>query len=120
MRQKVDIKIKDCFIDFILDDLKKSTIRKGIRSIYTHDDIVFTSETGRVIEVLCSSVTVTTLDTLTDEDAIMDGFENKKELLEELKKFYPDIRANELVTIIYFRKYSDPDYFDYSKVKRNI
>ena len=104
MRQKVDIKIADKFVDLILKGSKISTVRKGIRSVYTHDKIVFTSELGRVVEARCTEVDITTLDNLADEDAIRDGFNNLNELIAELRVFYPDMKSNETVTIIHFKK----------------
>ena len=40
---------------------------------------------------------------LTDHDAVMDGLESKKQLDEDLRKFYGEIDPNQPMTVIYFR-----------------
>lgn len=43
-----------------------------------------------------------TFDDLTETDSVRDGFKDLRELQKELRKFYPNIRADSPVTIVHF------------------
>ncbi len=39
---------------------------------------------------------------LTDQDALDEGFQNKQELVEDLKRYYRRLDAHQPITVIYF------------------
>ncbi len=94
--------VKGKYVDLILEGKKTMTIRKGywvpkFKELILHGG-------GRpfaIVEV--TNVEYKKLKDLTDEEVRMDGFKNKEELIEALKKAYGDVSDEDLVTIIHFK-----------------
>lgn len=82
---------------------KKVTIRHGKRHIDL-DHLKFEGTNNSVLTkaVLVTKVSYTRAKHLSDEDAQKDGADNAVELLESMKRFYPNIQPNDILTIIEF------------------
>ncbi len=107
--------IKGRYVLDILSGRKKATIRYGIVKPKYKEMIVHGG--GKpVAKIVVERVYYKRVKELNDEDAFKDGFNSREELLEELRKVYPSISADDWVTIIEFRvvkrldqlRYSDP------------
>lgn len=98
--------VKGEYVDDILSGRKKATIRLGIVKLRYKELIVHGG--GRPIaKVRVTNVRYKRVVELTDEDAKLDGFKNKEELLEALRKAYGEIKPNDYVTIIEFEVIQD-------------
>ncbi len=74
----------------LLSGKKKATIRKKISKL-KEGDVVFVHCGGEIIgKAKITSIERKRLDELTDEDAVLDGFKNREELIRELKRIYGD------------------------------
>ncbi|MEM4576476.1 MAG: ASCH domain-containing protein [Candidatus Nezhaarchaeales archaeon] len=96
------IMMKKEFADLVLAGVKTTTIRLGIvkpkrRRVILHGG-------GKVLaELEISDVKVKRVCDLTDEDARQDGFQDKNQLLQNLKEIYGSISPSDKVTIIKFK-----------------
>lgn len=110
------LKIKDEYIDKIIQDEKGSTIRRGGRNNdYTNLDILrLVSDKNRTLifekEYNWPTFEHKKFKDLTDEDAVLDGFENINELGNVLFDIYGPIEPDEIMTIFKFGKLSFPYY----------
>lgn len=94
------LRIASEFIPDILAGRKRSTIRKGRRTIPTGLLVLKTENvmiTVNVIRTKCCH-----LKSLTEEEAREDGFDTLNSLQTTLRKFYPDIAPTSWVTVIRF------------------
>lgn len=83
---------------------KSVTIRKGKRDIDL-DLLKFESEeTKREQIVMVRFVMYAKLKNIPLEDVWLDGFENYEDMIENMKRFYPDINMETVCTVIQFRK----------------
>jgi len=89
------------FLPLIRRGEKSSTIRKGTRP-YPIGPAVLRSD-GEEIRILITGVRFSTTASLTQSDAVKDGFESLGELLDALREFYPDLLPSDSVTITSFR-----------------
>ncbi len=86
----------------ILKGRKCTTVRKGKRR-YTRGEVVELTVNHKPFaraKVLGSEVK--RIAELTDEDARLDGFTSRQELLRVLRKIYGRLKENEFVTIVHF------------------
>ncbi|ABN70078.1 protein of unknown function DUF437 [Staphylothermus marinus F1] len=103
--------VKGKYINDILSGRKKATIRRGIVKPRYKEIIVHGA--GRPIaKISVEKVYYKRLYELTDEDAVKDGFSSRRELIDELKKVYPDIKDDEWVTIIEFKVVQRLDHLE--------
>ena len=80
---------------------KRATIRLGVVRPKYRELIVHSG--GRPIaKVRVTGVEVKRVEDLTDEDARLDGFQSREELLRALRRAYPSITPGDTVTIIRF------------------
>jgi len=94
--------VKGKYVDMILSGQKTATIRLGLVKPKYKEMIVHGG--GRpVAKIMITKVTYKKVRELTEEDAIKDGFSSLRELLEELRKVYPEITNDDWVTVIEFR-----------------
>jgi len=94
--------LKRRFVDKILSGEKATTIRLGKVEIRSKEFYIHAG--GRIVaRAVVEDVTYKRVKELTDEDAKADGFSSVSELKEELKRFYPNIKEHDWVTIIRFR-----------------
>ena len=91
------------YVGPILEGRKRTTIRKGIKSY----------PVGRVVELTVNNsvpfaiarikkVVVKRIGELSDEDARLDGFESREELLSALRRIYGEVKDSEFVTVVHF------------------
>ena len=90
------------YISSIINGRKKTTIRKGIRSYPVGRLVELTANGERFAFAKIKKVVVKRVSELTDEDAIVDGFQSRKDLIRALKRIYGDIDEKEFVTIVHF------------------
>lgn len=94
------LRIKSEFIDDIRKGKKRATIRMGKQQI-KHGLLLF--QNGNDYQLVnVKSVRYCHVKSLTEEDAIADGFANRDELIRKLHEIYPEIRKNQFVTVITF------------------
>ncbi len=94
--------VKGEYVNAILKGEKTTTIRLGI-VIPRHREVIIHGG-GKVIgKAIIEEVRHKKVKDLSYEDAILDGFSSKEELIRELKKVYPDLKRSSYVTIIKFR-----------------
>ncbi len=90
------------YVKMILCGEKRTTIRRGIKNYPVGRIVDLTVNYKPFAKARVSKVIVKRLNELTDEDAKMDGFKNKHELVQALKRIYGDIKDNEFVTVVHF------------------
>lgn len=94
--------LKREYAELVLSGVKRATIRLGV--VKPKKRFVLLHSGGRVLaELEITGVEVKRVAELTDEDAELDGFQSKKQLLESLKRIYGDVKPSDEVTIIKFR-----------------
>ena len=90
------------YVDVILSGKKRTTVRKGIRT-YPSGRLVELTANGKTFALArIRKVVVKRVSELTDEDALRDGFEKRKDLISALKRIYGSIDDREFVTIVHF------------------
>jgi ABC-type ATPase with predicted acetyltransferase domain/ASC-1-like (ASCH) protein len=94
------LRIKSEFIDDIRKGKKRTTIRIGRQQIKLGLLLFQNGNDYQIVNV--KSVRYCHVKSLTDEDAVADGFANSDELIGKLHEIYPGIRKNQFVTIITF------------------
>jgi len=93
--------IKGKYVKDLLEGRKNATIRYGIVKPKYREVIVHGG--GRPIaKIIIKRVYHKKVKELTDEDAAKDGFSSVNELINELKKVYPQISSDDWVTILEF------------------
>lgn len=96
------LKLADDLFEGLYDGTKFVTIRKGQRDIALGQNIMESVSGDRSEEIDVYQVTRMAIGLIPDTVAQDDGFENSEEMLEGMKRFYPDINEDSEVTIIYF------------------
>ncbi len=91
--------IKGDYADLILRELKRATIRLGIIKP-RYDEVIIHSGGRPIAKVHIKNIRHKRVKELTDEDAQLDGFKDREELLRNLRKVYGKIDDNDIVTII--------------------
>ena len=94
--------IKGKFEKLIIQGKKCATIRIGKVEVRAKEFYIHSG--GRIIaKAELENVEYKKVKDLTDEDAQLDGFKNRNELLKELKSYYGKLSDDDIVTIIRFR-----------------
>lgn len=94
--------VKGRYIDLILSGRKIATIRLGvIRPKYS--EVIIHGGGRPIAKAKIVKVYYKRIKDLTDEEARMDGFLSKEELIDELKGIYGGLNSDELVTIVIFQ-----------------
>ncbi len=106
------LEISGEYKDKLLRGEKKATIRVGHVRGARPGKVVFLHCGGYVYgKVRITDVRTKKVSELTDRDAKLDGFENREELIKALKEHYPDLKDDDIVTIIEFEwveKFDEP------------
>ncbi len=95
------IKISRADMELLRQGRKRCTIRLGIVSVATPEILMTDGRVNvlvRILKVDCARC----LGDLTDQDAQDEGFRTREELLQDLKKYYPQAKSNDPITVIYF------------------
>ena len=90
-------------MDLLRAGKKKCTVRIGTVSVASDELLMSDGRHSIPIRVLRIDHT-RNFSELTDQDAIAEGFLDKEELRTDLKKYYPKISDDDLVTVIYFER----------------
>ena len=98
----MSINFDEEYVNLILSGRKKSTVRKGIKSYETGKIVYLKASSRPFAKARITKAVVKRVGELSDEDARMDGFENREELLEALKKIYGRISDSDIVTVVRF------------------
>ncbi len=93
--------LKGEYVDDILSGRKRATIRLGIVKL-KHNELIVHGGGRPVAKIRVTNVRYKKVSELTDEDAAIDGFRSKEELLEALRRAYGEVRPDDYVTIIEF------------------
>ncbi len=116
------IRFKSEHILRFFEGSKKTTIRLGI--ITPSRTRVYLESCGKILgEARVDSIKYTRVSQLTNEDARMDGFTSREELIRALKEIYPNICEDDWITIIRFSdviRYSKPIEKESIKEARNM
>ncbi|WP_456482406.1 ASCH domain-containing protein [Methanopyrus sp.] len=98
------LEISGEYKDKLLRGEKRATIRVGRVPGARPGKVVYIHCGGYVYgKVRITDVRTKRVRDLTDEDAKLDGFENREELLKALRDHYPNLRDDDIVTIIEFK-----------------
>ncbi|WP_457615339.1 ASCH domain-containing protein [Methanopyrus sp.] len=97
------LEISGEYRDKLLRGEKRATIRVGRVPGARPGKVVYIHCGGYVYgKVRITDVRTKRVKDLTDEDAKLDGFENREELMKALRDHYPNLRDDDIVTIIEF------------------
>ncbi|WP_457619864.1 ASCH domain-containing protein [Methanopyrus sp.] len=97
------LEISGEYRDKLLRGEKRATIRVGRVPGARPGKVVYIHCGGYVYgKVRITDVRTKKVKDLTDEDAKLDGFENREELLKALRNHYPNLRDDDVVTIVEF------------------
>ena len=97
-----NLKFDGKYKDLLLSGKKRATIRVGKVNLKPGDEVLIHSGGYVIGKAKIRKVEKKRVSELTDEDAIMDGFKNKEELLDALKAHYKNINPDTEVTVIKF------------------
>jgi len=93
--------VKGEYVDKILNGVKRATIRIGVVKP-KYKDVIIHGGGRPIAKARIDKVIVKSVGELTDEDALIDGFRNRMELIRALKNVYGDIDESDKVTVIVF------------------
>ncbi|AKG90859.1 ASCH domain [Geoglobus ahangari] len=90
------------YVEAIIDGRKVTTVRKGIKRYPVGRIVDLTADNKPFARARVDKVVVKRVKELTDDDAKLDGFESREELIEALKRIYGKVRDEEFVTVVHF------------------
>lgn len=90
------------FIPLILSGAKKTTIRRGIRSYPVGKVVELTVDGKPFAMAKVRKVVIKRISEINDEEAMIDGFFGREELIRALKKIYGEISDSDFVTVVHF------------------
>jgi len=94
LRSKYLKKLLECGVGGITRTIRIGIVKPKFREVYVHS-------AGKVVaKVEIVRTIYKRVRDLTDEDAKLDGFSSREELIRELKKLYGDVRPDTYVTIL--------------------
>jgi hypothetical protein len=98
------LKLADDLFQGIEEGWKQATIRNGKRDITPGELMMFEGATNEDVirTVYVHRVSYFVAQDMSDFDAQLDGAETANEMIEALKRFYPDIGPMSLLTLIEF------------------
>lgn len=97
------IKLLDPFLDLVIQSKKTSTIRYGL--VFVTDNYIPLVSSKRTVMVKITKIDYSKkYGDLDEKNAQQDGFSALSELKTQLERFYPNISADDPITIIYFVK----------------
>jgi len=91
------------YCDALRRGVKKATIRKVSKRVPLPGSKVYIKCGGRIIGLArIKSVVYKSLSSVTEKEALRDGFKSKEELVKALRNHYPDLKPETLVAVIEF------------------
>jgi len=97
-----NLKFDGRYKDALLDGRKRATIRLKPVSLKPGDEILIHSGGYVLGKAKVKRAVVKRVAELTDEDARLDGFKNREELIRALKSHYKNLRSEDEITLIEF------------------
>lgn len=92
------------YADLILKGKKRATVRLGRRpNLQFGDEVLIHSGGYAIAKAVIESVESKTVGELTDEDAFLDGFSSREELIEALKEHYRHVTDDSKAHVVVFR-----------------
>ena len=92
--------LADKFLPLVFDGRKRTTVRKGQRTIKKGPALLRSEEQTLPIKIVGKHYKK--YSELTREDAVRDGFNSLQELRDALHEFYPDLADSDTVTVVEF------------------
>ncbi len=106
------LRLKDIYFEDIIQGKKVSTIRFGY-VIFNDLVIDLKFDEKPMIKVSITKIDYSkTFETITQDDAVSDGYDSVLSLLEDLRRYYPDIQETSPVTICHFKIIEGPRKFN--------
>jgi hypothetical protein len=102
MDKKQRMPLADDLFPFLVSGDKVCTIRAGKRDIEPGEMTFYTK--WREADVMVTEVRHKKLSELTDHEAQLDGANNAAHMAECLKRFYPDIGPDSIITVVLYDK----------------
>ena len=97
------IKMADDLMDSISSDRKKITIREGVHRDYTLGKAILESVSGeRKFKVFIDGLSTNFADLLPENDVSDNGFADITDMVEKMKRHYPDFHPGTEVTVVRF------------------
>lgn len=96
------LKFDGRYRELILSGRKRATVRIGRINLRPGDEVLIHSGGYVLGKATIKGVEGKSIGELTDEDARMDGFRNREELINALKSHYKSIKPDTKVTIVQF------------------
>ena len=90
------------FTEKIKKGKKKATLRLGLKDYHEGEVVIIRAGNEELGQAKIIAVRLKKFSEITDEDAKIDGFENKEELKKELERFYGEFPPDTLFTQIIF------------------
>ena len=97
-----NLKFDGKYKDLLLSGKKRATIRVGKVNLKPGDEVLIHSGGYVIGKAKIKRVEKKRVSELTDEDAVMDGFKSKEELIKALKEHYKNIKPDTEVTVVEF------------------
>jgi hypothetical protein len=102
MKNMKSINFDAKYVRRILSGEKRTTIRKGIKIVEPNSEVVLTTDGGEFGKAIVRKAIVKRISELNEEEAKLDGFSSKDELLKDLRRIYGSVDEDDIVTVIYF------------------
>lgn len=96
------LKIKDEYLELIKLGKKQSTIRKGMAQVDSINLDLQAVSSEEIIKVEITELKFKKYKDITLYDIHVDGFKTFEQFHETLLSFYPDLKDDDIMTIIYF------------------
>lgn len=90
------------FIQKILSGTKRTTVRRGIKSYPVGKVVELTANESSFALAKIKKVVVKRLSEISEEEAKLDGFESREELIKKLREIYGEISDREFFTVVHF------------------
>ena len=95
------IRISEPDLQLVRDGKKCCTIRKG--SVDVSNPLTSVASRSAVIPISVERLENIRFDALTERHAAAEGFTTVEELRRDLRKYYPDLNSESVLTVIWFR-----------------
>lgn len=97
--------MSDGYLKAVRDGTKQTTIRRHdpampgpVRFVFVHDD-----KTSSIVNAVVTDVESKAVAALDDDDAVRDGFADRRELLTALRSHYPGLAESAEVDVVHFQ-----------------
>jgi hypothetical protein len=107
---KIIIELREMMFDDVRNGIKVATLRKGKRD-YPLGNTVLIGDKGRnCVLIDVKSLEEKTIADVTDNDAKVEGYANRQELIDVMSDIYGDVKESTVVTQVHFDFIGTPNY----------